>query len=225
MTHSLSLDPDLHRHIDPDAWANIYIVGDVHGSADRLRALLDRLDQAPRDLVVLTGDLVRKGPDSGAVVDIVRRRDNLRSVRGNNEAKLLRGRRKVGLDAEQRDFIETLPVAISWGDTLVVHGGVDPRKSLAAQTIADLTTFRSFDGGYDPPFWFDEYVGPPRIFFGHTVFAEPYVTRGAVGLDTGCVYDGQLTAYDWRADRVVTVPGADHEPRSSDAILDPGVAR
>jgi len=215
---------DRHHRIDANAWTDIYVVGDVHGCYDRLMALRDRLDPAPEDLIVLVGDLVRKGPDSAAVVDHVRTHDNVVTVRGNNEAKLLGGRRDAGLDDGQRAWLDALPVAVSFDDALVVHAGIDPRRPLTEQTIQDLTTVRSFSGGYDPPFWFDRHAAPPRIFFGHTVLAEPLVTADAVGLDTGCVYGGRLSAYDWRGDRIVSVPGREHVSRSDDAVLDPRVA-
>lgn len=50
--------------------------------------------------------------------------------------------------------------------------------------------------GYDGPFWFETYEGPPRVFFGHTVLEEPFEREWTVGLDTGCVYGGTVTAYD-----------------------------
>ena len=43
------------------------------------------------------------------------------------------------------------------------------------------------------------------MFFGHTVLARPLLREYAVGLDTGCVYGGALTAYDWRRDEVYSV--------------------
>ena len=74
--------------------------------------------------------------------------------------------------------------------------------------------------GYDGPFWFESYEGPPRVFFGHTVLAEPLVTEWAVGLDTGCVHGGKLTAYDCETEEVVSVPAErTYRPRSDDKVL------
>ncbi|MFC7028582.1 metallophosphoesterase [Halomicroarcula sp. GCM10025710] len=83
-----TLNPTLdaaHRRIDRTQWDNIYVVGDVHGCRGTLEQLLETLDPSESELVVFVGDLVRKGPDSKGVVDIVRDRPNLVSVRGNNE--------------------------------------------------------------------------------------------------------------------------------------------
>jgi serine/threonine protein phosphatase 1 len=198
---------DEHRKIDADVWDDIYIVGDVHGCLQELQRLLGRLDPSADDLVVFVGDLVRKGPDSAGVIDLVRSRSNFVTVRGNNEEKLLRGEKSLDeLDAEDLRWIADLPVAIHWDGALVVHAGVDPRKSLVEHTVDDFENVRELGGGdYEPPFWYDEYAGAHRVFFGHTPLEDPVVRRHAVGLDTGCVYGGALTAYDWSRDRFVAV--------------------
>ena len=198
---------DEHRHVDADAWDDIYVVGDVHGCRRELEHLLDRLDPTADDLVVFVGDLVRKGPDSAGVIDLVRSRPNFVTVRGNNEEKLLRGEKSLDeLDDADRRWIADLPVAIHWDDALVVHAGIDPRKSIVEHTVDDFESIRELgDGDYEPPFWYDEYEGDRRVFFGHTPLEGPVVRENAVGLDTGCVYGGALTAYDYRRDRFVSV--------------------
>ena len=227
MTATPTFDPALDastRRIDSSAWDDIYVVGDVHGCRETLERLLDELAPTDDDLVVFVGDLVRKGPDSKGVLDIVRERPNLLSVRGNNEQKLVDGRKSIDtLTAADDDYVESLPVAISWDDALVVHGGIDHRKPVVEHTLTELLNNRSLvpDGSYERPYWFETRRESPRVFFGHTVLAEPFVTDHAVGLDTGCVYGGQLTAYDYRADDLVTVePPETYVSRSSDSIVD-----
>ncbi|GGM56471.1 serine/threonine protein phosphatase 1 [Halarchaeum rubridurum] len=213
-----------HQRLSFDDDADVYVVGDVHGSREALDHLLDALALGPRDRVVFVGDLVRKGPDSPGVIDRVRTDDRLVSVRGNNEQKVVRGEKDPDwLRAGDRDYLASLPVAISFADALVVHGGVDPERPLADHGVEELLTMRAPHGdGYDGPFWYDDYDGPHRVFFGHTVHAEPVVRPHAVGLDTGCVYGGALTAYDYRTDRFVAVdPETTHEERSESKIVTP----
>ena len=216
------------RRIDSSAWDDIYVVGDVHGCRGSLERLLDELAPSDDDLVVFVGDLVRKGPDSKGVLDIVRERPNLLSVRGNNEQKLVDGRKTIdALTDADYDYVESLPVAISWDDALVVHGGINHRKPVVEHTLTELLNNRSLvpGGSYDRPYWFETRRESPRVFFGHTVLAEPFVTDHAVGLDTGCVYGGQLTAYDYRADELVTVePPETYVSRSTDSIVEPRLA-
>ena len=201
-----------HRHVTAADWDGIYIVGDPHGCRAELDELCAALELTDDDLLVFVGDLVRKGPDSKGVVDRVRAADNMLTVRGNNEEKLLRGDKELdSLTDADLEWIASLPVVITLPDTVVVHGGIDPRKPRADHSVDDFQNTRSLlpGGSYDPPYWFEEYAGPERVFFGHTVLEAPIVGEYAVGLDTGCVYGGELTAYDWRADELIAVPAAE----------------
>ena len=211
---------DRHR-IDLESYDDVYVVGDVHGCLEALETLLSRLDLGADDLAIFVGDLVRKGPESEAVLDRVRTSPQLTSVRGNNEQKLLEGRASVeDLGPTAYRYMESLPTAISWEGGLVVHGGVDPERPLDAHSSEAVLTMRSHDGGgYDGPFWFDEYEGPPRVFFGHTVLDAPLECEWAVGLDTGCVYGGSLTAYDVRRERFVSVATDGYRDRSAGKIV------
>jgi len=206
-----TVEADHHRITAAD-WDEIYIVGDPHGCRAELETLCDRLNLTADDLLVIVGDLVRKGPDSKGVVDLVRNASNILTVRGNNEEKLLRGSKSLPeLTDDDLEWIASLPLVISLPETLVVHGGIDPRKPRGEHSVDDFQNTRSLvpGGSYDPPYWFEEYAGPERVFFGHTVLEAPIVRDHAVGLDTGCVYGGELTAYDWRADELIAVPAAE----------------
>lgn len=214
-----------YERIDPAAWDDIWVVGDVHGCHDAFQRLLDDLELGPNDLAVVVGDLVRKGPDSAAVAQLVRERDNVRSVMGNNEGKLVRGDASVpALSAADREYLASLPVAIELGDALVVHGGLDHRKALADHSVEELLTTRSLvpDGSYDRPYWFEERTDGQRVFFGHTVMAEPFISPWAVGLDTGCVYGGRLSAMHLETGRIEQVtPAETYQERSADSIVEP----
>ncbi|MFB6201260.1 MAG: metallophosphoesterase [Halorhabdus sp.] len=212
-----------HRRINPAEYRETYVIGDVHGCRATLEALLGELDPGPETLLVFVGDLVRKGPDSAGVLEYVQTHDNALSVMGNNERKLVAGEKSVpGLTETDLAYIADLPLAISWDGGLVVHGGINPRKPLSAQTREEVLTYRSADGGYSRPYWFEEYTGSPQVFFGHTVLAEPFATDSVVGLDTGCVYGGELTAYRLSTGEFVRVaPQTTYQQRSTDSIVEP----
>lgn len=212
-----------HERIDADEWAEIYVVGDVHGCRAEFEQLLDDLDLRDDELVVVVGDLVRKGPDSAGVLELVKENENVKSVRGNNEDKLIRGTKDIGLSEELSEFVHSLPLVISWEGALVVHGGIDPKQAYADHDEQELLNMRApyADGSsYEGPLWYDDFEGPQRVFFGHTVHDAPFETEYAVALDTGCVSGGQLTAYDYFGDEVITVPAFDtYEGRSDDKIV------
>ena len=76
--------------IAPDApfWA----VGDVHGRYDLLAPLVDRLMETDEQIVLL-GDYINKGPDSAAVLNLIRQASatgRVTALRGNHEELLLR---------------------------------------------------------------------------------------------------------------------------------------
>jgi serine/threonine protein phosphatase 1 len=196
-----------HQRVDPTNWEQIFVVGDVHGCHTELEALLGKLSVGADDLVIFVGDLVRKGPASAAVLETIRGRENCLSVRGNNEQKLIDGRVSLAGVEPHREWLEALPAVISLGESLVTHGGIDPRIEFADHGLRDFQEVRALpaSNGYDGPFWFEQHRSTPRVFFGHTVLSEPVDTPSAVGLDTGCVYGGALTAYDYRADAFVSV--------------------
>lgn len=208
-----------HCRLQRSRYDDVYVVGDVHGC----REALERLDTGDRDLVVLAGDLVRRGPDSGGVVDLVRDTPNVLSVRGNNEEKLIRGRREAGdLSVEHLRFLRSLPLVVSWEGTLVVHGGLDPHRARSALTTDDLQNTESFVEDGETAYWWERYGGPERVFFGHKVLSEPLIGEHAVGLDTGCVYGGRLTAFDCTRERTVSVePARTHRERAPERFLDP----
>lgn len=228
MVPTPTFNPDLvasHRQVDASRWDDIYVVGDVHGCRTALDRLLEKLSPSESELVVFVGDLVRKGPDSAGVVDLVRRTPNFLTVRGNNEQKLIDGAESIpALSEAEMSWIESLPVAISWEDSLVVHGGIDHRKPVVEHDLTELLNMRSLvpDGSYDRPYWFETRSDQPRVFFGHTVLSEAFETDAAVGLDTGCVCGRKLTAYRCSTGEFISIdPKAAHEDRSMDSIVVP----
>jgi bis(5'-nucleosyl)-tetraphosphatase (symmetrical) len=59
-----------------------------------------------------------------------------------------------------------------------------------------------------PPYrpWDDYYEGETLVVHGHWAQRGFYRNRRAMGLDSGCVYGGQLTAWCQDEDRIVQVP-------------------
>ena len=73
-----------------DEGGNVWAIGDVHGYADTLVALLDSLNLDSRDRVVLLGDLVDRGPKSCEVIRIAREDPRFCCVLGNHEEMMLK---------------------------------------------------------------------------------------------------------------------------------------
>jgi predicted phosphodiesterase len=207
-----------------------FFIGDVHGCARELDALRAACGWERGDRVVLVGDLVAKGPDSAGVVRRAREWGAL-AVRGNHDAHVLRwraGRMPEGkkLKAEHRQVLETL-AAEDWAwlealplhlrfpelNVLAVHAGLVPGVALEAQREEDLLTLRSLapdgtpskrvDGGVP---WASLWKGPELVIFGHDAMRGVQRHPHAIGLDSGCVYGGRLTAYALPEGRFYSVP-------------------
>ena len=55
------------------------------------------------------------------------------------------------------------------------------------------------------PAWADLWGGPPFVVYGHTPRHEVYRLKWSIGIDTGCVMGGHLTAYILPERRIVQV--------------------
>jgi serine/threonine protein phosphatase 1 len=88
------------------AGQRIYAIGDVHGRADLLALMIDRIeaDDAARGpaqtTMILLGDLVDRGADSAGVITLARdwgRRRTVRYLQGNHEEMFLGGFTDTGV--------------------------------------------------------------------------------------------------------------------------------
>jgi serine/threonine protein phosphatase 1 len=70
-----------------------YAIGDIHGGAKTLRAMLAQLQLQPADRLFLLGDYIDRGPDSKGVLDTILQLldagHDVRPVRGNHDDMLL----------------------------------------------------------------------------------------------------------------------------------------
>lgn len=195
------------------------IVGDVHGCVTELGQLLDDLAVGASDRVFFVGDLLARGPDSSGVLALCRQVRG-QSVLGNHESKLLEahrarrdGTKRPRLSAvhypllhrlNEADWaqLEQLPLSLALPEhgVCVVHAGILPEQTLAAQDPWTLTHIRSIDAGgrasmrHDQTPWAARYAGAPHIVFGHNSRLGLQLEPSATGLDTACVYGGHLSA-------------------------------
>jgi serine/threonine protein phosphatase 1 len=200
------------------------IIGDVHGCMAELEELLGKTEATEKDDIILIGDFVRKGPDSASVLRWAMETPNVRCILGNHEVKLLNAwfggeepdrddtdwamwRQLEGSYNEAMDFIRSLPLYIEENGFLAVHAGIDPRiHSIRRQSAHDLLTIR-IPEGMDVP-WYEAYTGESLIVFGHWARRDPVVRTNAIGIDTGCIYGGSLTALILPERRLISVPAA-----------------
>ncbi len=228
-------------------------IGDVHGCADELEELLGVVGVTKEDRVVFVGDLVARGPDSVRVLRIARELGAL-VVRGNHEHRVLVAHQAVlrgepqprlgpahqrlltELGPEEWAQLEAMPLSLEFPEhgVRVVHAGVAPSVPFEEQQpwtllhIRSLTSLGSPSDRFSPVSWAEAYEGPPHVVFGHNAQAGLQTFRAATGLDTACVYGGELSALvlaagqappemHLRRDAIVSVPAreryVDYGPR------------
>jgi len=191
-----------------------WVIGDIHGCAASLEALLDQLPAWDR--LIFCGDVINRGPQIGATMervwDLV---EQGRAVwlKGNHEQDLVEALRLgswrsqqglAGCDTfrhlgERRcrtwlERLDSLPLAY-WGNGWVAtHAGFDP-----ISWRPDLSVRMAFWQAYDGRFG--------DVVIGHTPGPELRKINGIVMVDTGACYGGDLTAYCPETGLVTTSPG------------------
>lgn len=190
-------------------------VGDVHGCASALRALLG---EVRADRVVLLGDLFNKGPDPAGVWDLVRDH-GAEAVLGNHDDKMLRVWETHGdsihhvacraLPQAAREWMVSLPLTIHGPGWVAIHAGVDPIGGVAGTSRRHALVLRRWpdDDVLENPFWWQLYRGAERVFYGHDAIRGLQVHPRTVGLDTGAVYGGPLSGWVLEEERLIQVPG------------------
>jgi hypothetical protein len=220
----------------------IAAIGDVHACIEEFEQLLKRLEWLSLDAVYHLGDLVDRGPDSGAVIAMCREK-GIRGILGNHEESILKHYKRVSeggeppqnedkkrtlsqLTLEDISYLKNLPLLESFPDlnTVLVHGGVWPGLTFEKQpknvVRAQMINFKKIGDtrwwGKDAPLhksgrtedqnredgyvrWYEIYDRPEQVFYGHSVFTQPFIYQRegfgkTIGIDTGSCFGGALTA-------------------------------
>ena len=204
-------------------------IGDVHGCAWEFEKLLKKLSPKKEDTLIQLGDLINKGPDSHAAIRIARE-NHIHAVMGNHELRLLKAKKEhkgIALNTYNREtfdqltkkdwkFIKQLPKYIHRKalNTVFVHGGFLPNHPWKNQPIEIISQIQVIDKKGNPKkrseaprgrLWVNQWNKNPFVVYGHIPRRKVYRTSKTIGIDTGCVYGGYLTAYIVEENRTVRV--------------------
>jgi hypothetical protein len=189
---------------------------------DRLLLVGDAFSKGPGPLGVWR-TIVATGAEMVLGNHDVRLRQHLRLVRDGEVPDYGNDAQREVVEAldpvadEVLAWLEELPLYINEPNFLLVHAGIHPELGLAGTTEAMFYTIRLWPpaNGIEGPRWHDFYhppPGTPPVVFGHdapgglVVRRYPDGTPYAIGLDSGCVYGGRLSAWVLEEDRIVQVP-------------------
>jgi len=169
-----------------------YAIGDVQGCYQELCRLLEKISFGPTDELWLLGDLINRGPENAAVLDLAMSEPNINAILGNHDLHFLAVatgqqtlKRQDTLSdlinsTRRKDYIEYLrhrPLhhfTDMGSPALMVHAGVPAGFSiekidqLSNEVTATLQSdnFESFLGamyGNTPSIWSDALTGHDRL--------------------------------------------------------------
>jgi serine/threonine protein phosphatase 1 len=201
-------------------------IGDVHGCQVALATLVDGLQLAPHDTLVILGDVIDRGPDSRDCIrqlQALEMRCRLQCIQGNHEQMMLdaidglmstqewlvhggaetldsygKGFGVGSLDPDHVDFIR------SWGDVaecdshFFAHGNYLASRPLTRQPWRDLR-WQSLKWHTPEP-----HLSGKTAVLGHTANKQGEILNlgHLVCIDTYCHGGGWLTAFDVTTGRI-----------------------
>ena len=191
-------------------------IGDVHGCFVELRELLEKVDFDPLcDRLIFLGDLINRGPFSGKVLQLVHSIP-CEVILGNHELGLLKYTASISppnsyfeevlaqIESEKEYYLswmQDLPTFIESEHFLAIHGGLVPNLAPKDHSAEDITNLRFWQGRP----WFEQYLENKLVVYGHWAEKGLTVRKNTIGLDSGCIWGGALSALILPGKEVVQV--------------------
>jgi len=210
-------------------------IGDIHGCALTLDALIRELNPTAEDHLVFIGDYVDRGPDSKAVIDRLielEKEFTCTFLRGNHEDLMLnyldKGEYDLwavngGISTQQsygtfgegavipedhEAFIRATTHYLDTEDFFFVHAGIRPNKTVAENLEEGNLEVFLWERGHLKA---DELAWEKTVVCGHTPVSVPLNTDKLINIDTGCCFFthpnlGRLTAVRLPEREFVSIP-------------------
>jgi len=207
----------------------LIVYGDLHGCLVEFKELRKKIGVKKDDIEVVVGDAIIKGPYNHEILKFIRK-NGIYLIMGNNEEKVINCLKKEDkcsdrflsysseLTKKDIEFLKTLPYFLKFKNITIVHGGiplgVSLNKNLTKKQKKEITLLRYYDKDLKSlswmekdkmyKYWAELYDGREGfVVYGHQPFKKPKIDKFAIGIDTGCVYGGRLSAvrFEQKKDR------------------------
>ncbi len=210
----------------------LIVIGDVHGCIRELEKLLKKIRPKKKDQILFLGDLINRGPDSKAVLRLAQDL-KARSLLGNHEYRLLQFYYNLdasqlkdyekatlkSLEAEDWNYISQMVLwqELPAREMVFVHGGFLPDVPWQKQSAQVVTHIQKIDSNgqhrkrneaISGKFWAQFWKQKPFVVYGHTPRKNVLKRRYSLGIDTGCVWGGKLTALILPENEIIQVNSA-----------------
>ncbi len=200
----------------------IFAIGDIHGCADELQLLLERLPLTANSQVIFLGDYIDRGINARGVVDIILNFKNyykITAILGNHEAMFLdflkdstsadagafiyngggatlfsyaNRQGKYFIPDDHLEFFNSLPLFTQTNDTFFVHAGV---PDVPLDRIVPVL-HRQILLWIRDEFFKSKFQWSKLIVHGHTPVDKVEILPQRINVDTGCVYEKSLSAVE-----------------------------
>lgn len=216
--------------------SNIFAIGDIHGCAEELKALLRKLPLDRNSTLLFLGDYVDRGPDAKGVIETILDLGeiyNVIALRGNHEWLF------TNYLANPSDAQTASNFILNGGSSTLVSYSSDGISfkipSSHREFLSNLRLFHTthshfyVHAGVPPGFDFshtenlDEKTShqlmwirgafldskaawPKTVVHGHTPVKVVENLPNRINLDTGCVFGGRLTAMNMSTGEIYDVP-------------------
>lgn len=199
---------------------DIFVFSDIHGCANELKLLLNKIPLQPTSTLIFLGDYVDRGDNSKEVIEVIldlKKRYNVVTLKGNHEELFM-------AFLEDQTSVKAATFIYNGGGSTVASYGNEKGEILVPdehlQFLTELVSFHETNdyffvhagvpnlpleeikkGGHEEqlmwirsPFLKSDFEWGKTIVHGHTPRPEVEMTDRRINVDTGCVYNNKLTA-------------------------------
>ena len=211
--------------LNMEDYKNIWVTSDIHGYHQVFLNLLKKMDLKSDDLLIINGDSCDRGAQSFEMYEtikkLIKKGYNIVHIFGNHEdlmvkavekGELYRWYRNGGWETiksynknynafrEHLEYIKKMPIAVDLGKFFIVHGGIEPDKTIEEQDDFQMTWIR------------EKFIKNPLlktdkiIVYGHTPNLDGkihFVDSQKISIDTGSYDTGVVGAIELKSMKII----------------------